>query len=95
MKKLLPLFALLAACGSPEPAKEPVASSAPPASEQDQVKAMGEKFIAACEGKAVGDACEAKVADGGEERTLAGKCVQPPAESEEKRIVCLPAELPK
>jgi hypothetical protein len=95
MKRLVTLFVLLVACGSKEPAKEPSKEGPATAGPDEDAKAMGEKFIAACEGKAAGDACEAKVSDAGQEKTLAGKCVQPPAESEEKRIVCLPDELPK
>ncbi len=91
---VLSLFALIACGGG---GAEPAAPKEdPPASSGNQeADEMAKIFIGACEGKAEGDACEATMKDGGSEKKIAGKCVKPPAESAEQRIVCLPNELPQ
>lgn len=103
MKILLSCVVLVAvaACGGgkTEDAKDPsgkkptTEASAGGGDEKKVVEAMGEAFIAACEGKAAGDACDAVFKDGEVEKPFTGKCVQPPAESKEQRVVCLPNDL--
>jgi hypothetical protein len=91
---VLSMLALMACGGG---GAEPAApKEEPPASSGNQeADEMAKIFIGACEGKAEGDACEATMKEGENEKKLQGKCVKPPAESAEQRIVCLPNELPQ
>ena len=84
----------LIACGGGGGAQPAAPKEEPTSSGNQEADEMAKIFIGACEGKAEGDACEATMKEGESDKKIAGKCVKPPAESAEQRIVCLPNELP-